>query len=216
MSRRRTHTRRPAGLFVALWILAILILPHSAAAQIGEKSDKSLANQFLVASETMADPRFSKTVIYMCRHTPEGAFGLIINRPLGKMPIRELLEPLGIGKKDDAGPSDEIVNMRVGGPVDFRTGFILHSDDFKSKAPICRHGALTVTADSGVLQAISNGEGPKRKIIFFGYAGWGAGQLESELAQNAWTTEPAQPELMFADNIETIWEQVIKRTGIDL
>lgn len=207
-------TRIAAWLMLA-WLGFAFLQSDQAVAQSPQGAEKFLANQFLVANESMADPRFAKTVIYLCRHDREGAFGLIINRPLGKMPVGKLLEPLGIGK-DEAGGSEEEIAMRLGGPVNFRKGFILHSDDYESKANICKHGPVTVTADGEVLRATSNGKGPRQTVIFFGYAGWGPGQLEGELAQDAWSTAPAEIDMMFTDNPEGIWEKAIKNSGVDL
>lgn len=204
----------PVVLNLMAW-LVVLVLSNGPSDAQSKHGPKSIANQFLVANETMRDPRFAKTVIYICQHSADGAFGLIINRPFGRIPLSHMLEPFGISKGEYGDPNEE-VDTRLGGPVNFDTGFIVHSDDFTSKSAICKHGPVTVTADGEVLRAASKGEGPRRKVIFFGYAGWGPGQLESELAQNAWLTAPVDPHLMFSDNLESVWERVIRSSGIDL
>lgn len=207
----------------SVWLVALILMPWLGMLALSTGSSnaqskhglKSIANQFLVAKETMGDPRFAKTVIFICQHSADGAFGLIINRPFGRIPLSRLLEPLGIGKDEYGDPGEE-VDTRLGGPVNLDTGFIVHSDDFTSKRTICKHGPVTVTADGEVLRAASKGEGPRRKVIFFGYAGWGPGQLESELAQNAWLTAPVEPHLMFSDNLDSLWEKIILSSGINL
>ena len=177
-----------------------------------EQKNTYLADHFLIANQKMGDSRFSETVIYMCRHDASGAFGLVLNRPMGKIRLGDLAKSFGINEAE----SDENVTVRNGGPVQLGAGFVLHSSEFKSAKPLCVHGDITVSGGREVLRATAKGEGPKRKLVFFGYSGWGPGQLESELQQKAWSVIPAEAKLVFDDNFATIWKRTLRKRGLDL
>ncbi|MCV0395685.1 MAG: YqgE/AlgH family protein [Rhizobiaceae bacterium] len=177
-----------------------------------------LDDQFLVAMPSMADERFARTVIYVCAHSDEGAMGLIINQA---QPLRfpDLLVQLGVIKEDEAirlpARTRDFV-VRHGGPVDRSRGFVLHSDDYRveSSLPISDDTCLTATVD--ILRAISTGKGPSRALMALGYAGWGPGQLEQEIAQNGWLTCPATPEYLFDDDIEHKYDRIMEAMGVSL
>ncbi len=174
--------------------------------------DSSLAGKLLIAMPGMADDRFDKAVIYMCAHSDEGAMGLIVNKPSPDIRLSDLLEQLDIDDKD------LVSNMRVhiGGPVEKGRGFVLHSADFKSEI-----GSLTVdndhtmTATLDVLREIAVGDGPENAMLALGYAGWGPGQLEGEIAQNGWLTCDASDEIVFGRANEFKWIAALKALGID-
>ncbi len=158
-----------------------------------------LNGQLLIAMPTMPDPRFGRTVLYMCAHSPEGAMGLIINRAFGEVRFVDLMNQLGI--------QGEIVPDRpvhFGGPMDSGRGFVLHSTDFQAEQTLLvdRNVALTATID--ILKAIADGTGPDRAIFALGYASWGPGQLDSEIHANGW---------IFDLDLETKWERAIARLG---
>ncbi|WP_316978081.1 YqgE/AlgH family protein [Shumkonia mesophila] len=171
-----------------------------------------VVGQLLVAAPTMPDPRFARTVIYMVDHTAEGAFGLVVNRPLGAGPLDKLIKGFGI----DPGQATGEVVLHYGGPVDSGGLFVLHSTDWKGPATPAALGPLAMTADTEVFRAIAEGGGPKRRLVLVGYAGWGPGQLEREMARKDWLTAPADPDLVFDDDVATKWERASALAGITL
>ncbi|MBL8581508.1 MAG: YqgE/AlgH family protein [Rhizobiaceae bacterium] len=177
-----------------------------------------LDGQFLVAMPGMKDDRFARAVIYICAHGEEGAMGLIINQPQA-LQFPDLLVQLGIMKEEETirmPPSAREIVIRNGGPVDRSRGFVLHSDDYRveSSLPVSEEICLTATVD--ILRAISAGRGPRLALMALGYSGWGAGQLESEIAENGWLTCPATPELIFDADMDRKYDRVMASVGIDL
>lgn len=177
-----------------------------------------LDHQFLIAMPGMKDDRFARSVIYICAHSAEGAMGLIINQAQ-QMLFPDLLVQLGILEEQEAirlpAPARDLV-IRNGGPVDRSRGFVLHSDDYlvESSLPVSEDICLTATVD--ILRAISNGRGPRQALMALGYSGWGAGQLESEIAANGWLTCPASSDLLFDADIERKYDRIMSMIGIDL
>ena len=170
-----------------------------------------LDDHFLIAMPGMKDDRFARTVIYICAHSEEGAMGLIINQAQ-QMRFPDLLVQLGILNEQEAirlpvKTRDFVI--RNGGPVDRSRGFVLHSDDFtvESSMPVSEDICLTATVD--ILRAISAGRGPSKALMALGYAGWGAGQLESEIAANGWLTCPANPDMLFDADIERKYDRIL-------
>jgi putative transcriptional regulator len=177
-----------------------------------------LDDQFLIAMPGMKDDRFARAVIYVCAHSDEGAMGLIINQSQQLM-FPDLLVQLGVLDETEAirlpPPARDFV-VRNGGPVDRSRGFVLHTDDYKveSSLPISDDVCLTATVD--ILRAISLGRGPRKALMMLGYAGWGAGQLESEIAANGWLTCPAQSEILFDSDIDGKYNRVLASMGVHL
>ncbi|MEY3630444.1 MAG: hypothetical protein RLY91_2210 [Pseudomonadota bacterium] len=169
-----------------------------------------LSNQFLMAMPGMVDGEFAGTVIYLCEHGPKGALGLVINRPTD-LSVAGLLEKIDL-KLEIALPQN--ASVYFGGPVHTDRGFVLHSPagSFSSSIQL---GQLALTTSRDVLQAVAEGNGPERMLVTLGYSGWGAGQLESELAQNAWLTVPASPDVIFATPPEQRYSAALKLLGID-
>jgi putative transcriptional regulator len=169
-----------------------------------------LSNQFLMAMPGMVDGEFAGTVIYVCEHGPKGALGLVINRPTD-LSVAGLLEKIDL-KLEIALPQN--ASVYFGGPVHTDRGFVLHSPagSFSSSIQL---GQLALTTSRDVLQAVAEGNGPERMLVTLGYSGWGAGQLESELAQNAWLTVPASPDVIFATPPEQRYSAALKLLGID-
>jgi len=177
-----------------------------------------LDDQFLIAMPGMKDDRFARSVIYVCAHSEEGAMGLIINQAQ-QMLFPDLLVQLGILEEQEAirlPPSARDMVIRNGGPVDRSRGFVLHSDDYlvESSLPVSEDICLTATVD--ILRAISTGRGPRQALMALGYSGWGAGQLESEIAANGWLTCPATEELLFDADIDRKYDRIMSMIGIDL
>jgi putative transcriptional regulator len=168
-----------------------------------------LHGQLLIAMPNMADPRFGRTVLYMCAHSPEGAMGLIINRAFGDVRFADLMGQLGIqGVRDRDRP------VHFGGPVESGRGFVLHSSDFQADQTLVVDGNVALTATKDILQAIVDGTGPHKAIFALGYASWAAGQLDSEIQANDWLTAPADHDLIFDLELATKWERAIARLGV--
>lgn len=178
-----------------------------------------LDGQLLVAMPGMMDERFARAVIYVCAHSPEGAMGIILNRPAANVTMPDLLIQLEIVPElDRIHLPEQITHMQVlmGGPVETSRGFVLHSPDYhiaQSTLPIDDHICLTATVD--ILRAIAQGRGPQNAVLALGYAGWGAGQLELEFQSNGWLNCPADTELIFNMPADIRYEMALRRIGIE-
>jgi putative transcriptional regulator len=177
-----------------------------------------LDGQLLVAMPIMTDRRFARSVIYMCAHSAEGAMGLIINQRASHISFSELMKQLSIMPEtaDEVEIELEDMDVHVGGPVETGRGFVLHSADYyvaDSTLPIDDGVSLTATID--ILKAIAGGKGPDRAILALGYAGWRAGQLESEIAANGWLHCPADADLLFDRDLEQKYERALSKIGVD-
>jgi putative transcriptional regulator len=178
-----------------------------------------LDGRLLIAMPVMGDPRFERSVIYLCAHSSEGAMGIIVNRPAGSIDFPGLLVQLDIIKKvDQIKLPENAESMKVlrGGPVETGRGFVLHSSDFYiDKATLRIDDGICLTATVDILKAIARGTGPKHAILALGYAGWGAGQLESEIQHNGWLHCDADPDLVFGDDIDEKYVRALRKIGID-
>lgn len=174
--------------------------------------ESSLEGQFLIAMPTMGDPRFDRSVIYMCAHGPDGAMGLVINKPADNISFPELLEQLKI--ETDADMHFD-VPVQAGGPVEQGRGFVLHSTDYEQASTLRVAPDIGLTATVDVLRKIATGRGPKQALLALGYAGWGAGQLEAEISANGWLHGPADADLLFAHNFADKWEKALGTLGVD-
>ena len=174
--------------------------------------ENQLANRFLIAMPSLADPNFSRTVTYLCDHNAEGAMGLVINRPL-ELSLADLAPHVEV-EVTDAARADTAIFQ--GGPVQAERGFVLHrpTGDWEATLDITEDIGLTMSRD--IIEAIAQGEGPRDHLIALGYAGWGAGQLEAELAANAWLSGPADPGILFELPIGRRWEAAAALLGVDL
>jgi putative transcriptional regulator len=171
-----------------------------------------LTNQFLIAMPAMDDANFAQTVTLVCEHGPQGALGIVINRTL-PMTFGEVFGQLGLDAARSRVSGQPVLR---GGPVQPERGFVLHSPagTWDSSLPFSERMHLTTSRD--ILDALAAGEGPEHAVIALGYAGWGAGQLEDELAQNAWLTVDADDRLLFATPVEQRWHAAARLLGIDL
>jgi putative transcriptional regulator len=178
-----------------------------------------LDGQMLVAMPAMADPRFARSVIYICAHSPDGAMGIVVNRLARRIKFPELLVQLNVIKREEAirlPPSAGAIQVLKGGPVESERGFVLHSSDFfikDSTLPIDDGISLTHTLD--ILRAIAAGGGPHRAVLALGYAGWTSGQLENEIQQNGWLSCPADPNLVFDTDLESKYARAMAKLGVD-
>ena len=177
-----------------------------------DASPLNLGGQLLIAMPGMGDPRFERSVVFLCAHSPREAMGLIVNKPAPGLRFRDLLEQLSIA------PGPDCTDMRVhfGGPVEHGRGFVLHSADYSSNSSTLRiDDRFGMTATLDVLEDMARGLGPSRAMLMLGYAGWGPGQLEREIAQNGWLTADATPELIFAADDGAKWAMSLRTLGID-
>jgi putative transcriptional regulator len=200
---RRLFLAFPA---LALWV-ALLASDRTQSAEATPRA--SLAGQFLIATPAMRDTGFDHAVILMLRHDQDGAFGIVINRPLGQRPMADLL-----GTKDTAASGN--VQVFIGGPVQPNIGFVVHSTDYRRAETLDVDGRVAMTSSREVLRDIADNRGPAKALIAFGYAGWAPGQLESELARNVWYTAPEDPTLVFDDDRDKVWEHATARRTQDL
>ena len=185
-----------------------------------EADSPYLDGQVLVAMPgMMMDERFARSVIYVCAHSPEGAMGIVLNRPAANVNVPDLLVQLEIvPEMERIRLPQQVGQMQVliGGPVETSRGFVLHSPDFhiaQSTLPIDDSVCLTATVD--ILRAIARGDGPENAVLALGYAGWGAGQLEFEMQSNGWLNCPADAELIFKTAVDTRYEMALRRIGIE-
>ena len=171
-----------------------------------------LSNQFLIAMPSMEDPNFSQTVTLVCEHSARGALGIVINRPLS-MDMGEVFEQLGLDATQSRVARQPVLH---GGPVQTDRGFVLHSPGpgWESTLEVSERIHLTTSRD--VLGALAAGQGPERAVVALGYAGWDAGQLEDEMAHNAWLTAPADTSLIFDVPVEERWQAACRLLGVDL
>ena len=172
----------------------------------------TLAGQLLVATPSMGDPRFAQTVILMARHDKKGAFGIVINKPVGERPLASLLETLGEKETGAEGS----VRIFAGGPVQPEIGFVVHSADYRRAETIVVDSHVAVTSTREILRDIARKQGPQKSLIAFGYAGWGPGQLDGEMAQRARFTAEEDLDLIFDMDRAKVWDEAMKRRTQDL
>ncbi len=178
----------------------------------------SREGQFLIAMPALRDGPFARSVVYMCAHREDGAMGLIINQRADEIDFAELLTQLGIVPGEPEirlPPRAAAVRVLRGGPVETGRGFVLHSADYgatDSTVKIADDVCLTATID--ILRAIAMGTGPAQAVLALGYAGWGSGQLESEILANGWLTCPADPDLIFSADDASKYERALAKLGV--
>jgi putative transcriptional regulator len=206
----RWHMRLVLAAAAILLPATLLDVVRPNAEQVGERN--SLVGQILIASSEMGDQRFERTVILLVEHDQRGAFGIVVNRPMGERPLASVLNSLGERTTGITGTA----RMFWGGPVQPQAGFVVHTAEYRRAETIDIDGRVAMTSSLGILRDIAGNKGPKKSLLAFGYAGWGAGQLEGELRLQAWFTAPADPKLIFDDDRETVWEKAVARRPRDI
>ena len=174
--------------------------------------DRFITGQLLVATPEMKDPRFAETVIYMVKHDADGAFGLVINRPMAKGSFEDLLKGFGTEINDAKG---EVV-IHYGGPVSNEQGFVLHSDDITIESSMKVANGIAMTADVKMIEAMARGKGPRQSLVMLGYAGWAPGQLEMELKADSWFVIPGDKSLVFDKDADEKWREAMDKRQIPL
>ncbi|MEY3003643.1 MAG: hypothetical protein RLZZ491_819 [Pseudomonadota bacterium] len=171
-----------------------------------------LTGQLLIAMPDLGDPRFQGSVVFICRHSADGAMGLIVNKPMPDARFAEMLDQLGIAR----GPQTPDMGICYGGPVEMRRGFVLHSAEYvgarADRLEVDDRYAMSATLD--ILTDIARGAGPAQALLALGYSGWGPGQLEQEIRQNSWLTAKALPEVVFAPRMAEKWAAALATLGI--
>ena len=172
----------------------------------------TLGGKLLIAMPGMGDPRFEQSVIFLCAPSPDGAMGLIVNKPAPDLSFGQLLDQLSIPRSDRS----RDIRIHLGGPVEHARGFVLHSGDYEAQGTTMRvDDRFGMTATLDVLQALAEGEGPEQSILALGYAGWGPGQLEEEILRNGWLTCDASEALVFDGPDAGKWLGALKSIGVD-
>jgi len=172
----------------------------------------ALKGQLLIAMPGMSDPRFDRTVVYLCAHSADGAMGLIVNRLVDHIDFPDLLETLNI----DSRSADRQVRVHFGGPVETSRGFVLHTADYSRDATVPVNERMGLTASVDVLQAMADGSGPQLALLALGYAGWGPGQLDREIQQNVWLHAPPDDDIIFGGDLDNKWQRAVGKLGFDL
>jgi putative transcriptional regulator len=170
-----------------------------------------LVGQFLIAMPSMNTAHFSQVVIYICAHSAEGAMGIVLNRPLLSPTFEDLLEQLGVAPL----PPARRIDLFRGGPVDGGRGFVLHTSDWTGDGSLIVEPSIALTASLDVLKALANGHGPAQGLLALGYAGWGPGQLDQEIQDNAWLSAPANLDLLFDRDHDTKWRRAMAILKVD-
>lgn len=172
--------------------------------------ESSWKNQFLLAMPALAGSYFGQTITYLCEHNEDGAMGLVVNRAVEDVVLGDLFDQLDI-----EGGAHRDVQVLEGGPVQRDRGFVLHSDDVVLDGTLRVEDGLALSTSREMLAAIAEGSGPERFLVCVGYAGWGGGQLEGEMAENAWLTCPAAAEILFSVPLEDRVHRAAEALGID-
>ncbi len=179
------------------------------------KAGNGLAGTLLVAMPGMGDPRFSRAVIYMCAHDNNGAMGLVINNVMQGFSLETLLEQLDLDDQDSLARGALRQSVFSGGPVEQARGFLVHSADFRTGDTVTLDSEIGITGTLDALRTIAQGRGPEKSLLVLGYSGWSAGQLESEIQQNAWLTVTADQSIVFHENPDEKWLLAVRKLGVD-
>ncbi len=174
--------------------------------------DGYLDQQLLIAMPGMLDPNFARSVTLLCQHSEEGAIGITINR-VSQYSLGEILEQLDIACADEALRELPVLE---GGPVHADRGFVVHAPMSGFESSLQINADIMVTTSRDVLAAIAEGRGPERFVVALGYAGWGDGQLESEMRENAWLSVPVDSAIVFDMPLKERWQQAVSRLGVGI
>lgn len=173
----------------------------------------SLKHHFLIAMPDMADPNFAHSITYICEHNDEGAMGIVVNRPM-ELTVADILKHLQIREFDERLQEQQVL---YGGPVQTERGFVLHrTQPHKWDTTLCVDDDICLTTSRDILLAIANNEGPPESLVALGYAGWSAGQLDNEMAQNAWLSVKADSDILFATPFDQRWQAAAALLGVDM
>jgi putative transcriptional regulator len=187
------------------------VTPAPGTFDIANREADRLTGQILVAMPALVDPNFSQTVILICAHSPEGAMGIVLNRPLERPSFEGLLQQLEIAPV----PPQREIRLCAGGPVENVRGFVVHTTDWMAEGTLRVDEGLGLTTSLDILKAVAQGQGPRECLLALGYAGWGPGQLEVEFGQNSWLSVPADEALVFEGENDTRWRRAMQKLHVD-
>jgi len=171
-----------------------------------------LGGQLLIAMPSMEDPRFARAVICLCAHSAEGAMGIVLNRAIENLTFDDLLKQLDVTPV----PPARRIRLHAGGPVEGGRGFVLHTQDWSSESSLTMDGGFALTASVDILKAIAGGGGPRQGLLALGYAGWGPGQLESEIQHNAWLNVTPDEAILFTEEDQDAkWRRALAKLKVD-
>ena len=193
----------------------IFALAESPKNYLKGKFYSSVKNHFLIATEKMKDDRFEKTVIIMLESDENGAWGLVVNRRLGTMPIALLIDP----SLNTSEEREKLYKINIpifwGGPVDVKQVFILHTAEYQSDTTK-NYGNISITQDYNILFDIAENKGPEKSLVIFGYSGWGGGQLEGEMERDHWILSDIDLNIIFDEESNTKWNKAYKNSFIKI
>ncbi len=198
---------RRLGFIVAAFVLQTALLRAALPGPDEAPAQPSLAGQLLVAAPWIGDPRFERTVILIVEDGPGGAIGVVINKPIGEQPLASIFKALGQKDGDISGS----VRVFFGGPVQPEVGFVVHSPEYRRPETTPITDRLSITSSIAILEDIGANRGPAKVLVAFGYAGWGPGQLEHEIEEHAWGIAEADPNLVFDENRDNVWNKAWER-----
>ncbi|MBI1179469.1 MAG: YqgE/AlgH family protein [Alphaproteobacteria bacterium] len=184
---------------------------HPFAARSTARPD-TLRGKLLLAMPNMGDPRFERAVICMCEHSEQGAMGIIVNQPADHIDFPELMQQLQIPTPGECAQ----VGIFTGGPVEPNRGFVLHSADYLHETTLVISELVALSATVDILKALARGDGPRHSLLALGYAGWGPGQLEAEIQENAWLHTEVDTDLVFGTEAALKWPLAMAKLGIDV
>jgi putative transcriptional regulator len=197
---------------VTALLIAVVLMVAATADEPTAPGRRPLTGRLLVATDSLRDPRFARTVIFVVRHNAAGAFGLVINVPIAEVPFEQALKPFGL----DVPPGSGGVRVHYGGPVQEHRGFVLHTPDWRGEDTVVIDDRFALTDDPRVLQAMAQGAGPRKALFCLGFAGWAPGQLDAELRSGVWGVAPADERLVFDDEPHVKWIEATTRRLLDL
>ena len=175
----------------------------------------SVKNNFLIATEKMNDNRFKKTVIAMLENDEDGAWGLVINKPMGSIPLAMLIDP-SLNTSDER---EKLYGINIlifwGGPVEVKKIFVLHSSEYQSESTK-NYGSISISQDYNILLDIAANKGPKKSLVILGYSGWGSGQLEGEMERDDWILSDIELDIIFEKDSKKKWEEALKSSFIKI
>jgi putative transcriptional regulator len=204
--------RRRLTVLAGVLVGGLTLLPADPLPGQPRASPGGLTGQLLIATPALRDPNFEQTVVYLVHHDGDGAMGIVVNRPVGEIPLATLLTQSGLDARGVTGT----LMLHRGGPVAPTRIVVLHSDDDRAPGTERLSGGLALTWQADILRALAAGGGPRRALFAVGHAGWAAGQLEDEIRAGAWVVAPSDPGLLFDDRSDTKWERAFKRQRIEL
>lgn len=176
------------------------------------EEQKYLTGQLLIASPQITDSRFFHSVILVCGHDLNGAMGIILNRLIDDLTLKDLIEQIGL---QSSKTTNVPISVHFGGPIEMGRGFVIHSTDYLQDGSVKISDEMALSSTVEILSLLMEGEGPKQKILALGYVAWSAGQLETEIQKNSWLQTDADLDLVFSSDLSNMWKKALKKIGVD-